>query len=46
MLMDDNISIMNITPPDERTELAVVSVLNESVILTWNVISLLREVAH
>ena len=44
--MDDNNSIVNISPPDERTEFAVVSDLNESVILTSNVISLLREVAH
>ena len=44
--MDDNNSIVNISPPDERTEFAVMSDLNESVILTSNVISLLREVAH
>ena len=44
--MDDNNSIVNISPPDERTEFAVVSDLNESVILTSNIVSLLREVAH
>ena len=44
--MDDNNSIMNISPPDERTEFAVVSDLNESVILTSNVISLLRDIVH
>ena len=44
--MDDNNSIVNIAPPDECTEFAVVSDLNESVILTSNVISLLREVGH
>ena len=44
--MDDNNSIVNIAPPDECTEFAVVSDLNESVILTSNIVSLLREVAH
>ena len=44
--MDDNNSIMNIAPSDERTEFVVVSDLNESVILTSNIVSLLREVAH